>query len=345
MTNGGVSDLINQKLIAEKAGVSYATVSRAFTRSAKVKPETLQQIRNAMQELGMRDFDDFFLGHNILSKMVLVVVGEIASEFFSSVISGIYEELHKKSYSISLCISNFDSSLELQQMNMAVDNGFAGIIMITAVETEELVSFLQTVRIPVVLVNRYIRSLDIDVVRIDNYRGGYLAARHLTENGHRKIAFLSGPKSSSATQDRLRGFIDALQDQGIAFDSSHVVYGDLSRTSGRNFAEKILSKDYTAAFIANDDMAAGAAHYLIKVGKKIPQDISLICFDDSPIINEDGLNITSFSCDPHLMGVSAAETLLKRLSNLLGERIRTIFSPHLNARESVANIKEGKEDG
>ncbi len=332
--------MITQKIIAEKAGVSYATVSRAFTRSAKVKPETLQRIRNAMQALGMNDFDDFFLGHSILSKTVLVVVGEITSTFFASVVSGIYEELNKKSYSISLCISGFDSALELRQMNLAVENGFAGIIMITAVETDELVSFLQSVRIPVVLVNRYIRSIDIDVVRIDNYRGGYLAAMHLVENGHRKIAYLSGPKTSSATQDRLRGFSDALEDVCVNFCNEDVAFGDLTRSSGREFAKKMLSKEYTAAFFSNDYMAAGAAHYLQKNGKRIPEDISLICFDDSPLINEDGLNITSISCDPRVMGVSAAETLLKRLSNLLGERIRTIFSPHINLRKSVSNLRE-----
>lgn len=330
--------MINQRMIAEKAGVSYATVSRAFTHSARVRPDTLQRIRNAMQELGMKNYDDLFLGHGILSKMVLVVVGEISSEFFAKVVSGIYEKLNEQSYSISLCISSFDAEIELKQMTSAAENGYAGIIMITVVETEEVVSFLRTARIPVVLVNRYIRSLDMDIVRIDNYRGGYLAASYLIEKGHRRIAHLSGPKNSAAAQDRLRGFSDALHDQDIDFDNTDVVFGDLSRASGRIFAEMLLENDYTAAFIANDYMTAGAAHYLIKVGRIIPQDISLICFDDSPIISADGLNITSISYDPRVMGVSAAETLLKRLNNLLGERIRIIYSPRINIRDSVAEI-------
>ncbi len=336
--------MVNQKLIAEKAGVSYATVSRAFTKSAKVKEETLQKIKHAMNELGMKDYDDLFLGNSILSKTVLVVVGEIASEFYRRVVSGIYEKLNSMSYSMSLCISKFDSAVELRQMELAMENRFAGIIMITVTETEEMVSFLRSARIPVILVNRYIRSIDIDVVRIDNYRGGYLAAEYLIDNGHKKIMHLAGHRNSSATQDRLRGFTDALADHGIAFnEKDDIYYGNLSLASGREFIRKINVKDYSAIFVYNDLMAIGATHELIKEGYKIPNDISVICYDDSPMINEDGLNITSISYNPHLMGIAAADTLMARLNDLLGERIKIIYSPHLRIRKSVRNIREANK--
>ena len=87
--------------------------------------------------------------------------------------------------------------------------------MITAMETHELVTFLQSAAIPIVLVNRYIRTLDIDVVRIDNYRGGYMAAQYLLEKGHRHIAHLAGPRNSAAPQDRLRGFADEGQQRPL----------------------------------------------------------------------------------------------------------------------------------
>ena len=195
--------MVTQKQIAEMAGVSFATVSRALTHSAKVRPDTLQRIRSAMQALGVNNCDDFFLGRSTLSKMVLVIVGDIATEFFANIVIGISDVLSAQGYSMVLCNSRYDSKVEMERLQSAQDCGYAGIIMITAMETHELVTFLQSAAIPIVLVNRYIRTLDIDVVRIDNYRGGYMAAQYLLEKGHRHIAHLAGPRNSAAPQDRL----------------------------------------------------------------------------------------------------------------------------------------------
>ena len=331
--------MITQKMIAEKAGVSYATVSRALTHSAKVRPETIQVIRTAMRELGINYDEQVFLGRNNLSKMVLVVVGDILKEFFANIIVGIHDKLTPQGYSIVLCNSHYVSKTELEYLQTAQENDYAGVIMITATETEELVSFLQNTTIPVVLVNRYIRSLDLDVVRIDNYRGGYLAAQHLIECGHQKIALLSGPRSSAANEDRLRGFLHAMKDNGLQMDiNQDVMFGDLSRECGKTFAEWFAHKDYTAAFIGNDYMTAGAVHQLIKLGKRIPEDCSIISFDDSALINEDGLNITSISFEPTVMGDAAAETLLKRIADPLGRHIKIIYSPVFSQRSSVRSI-------
>lgn len=337
--------IVQQKSIAEKAGVSYATVSRAFSGSAKVKPYTIQRIRNAMLELGITNIDDIFLGKSFVSKNVLIVVGDITNEFYANIIKGVYSVLDSNGYSVTLCNSNFDPDVELSHMQNAADSGFAGIIMITAVETEALVNFLQNSSVPVILVNRYIKALDLDIIRIDNYRGGYMAARYLIDFGHKRIAHLSGPQNSEAPRDRLRGFRDAMIESGLAFTNDDVYYGDLSRFSGKKFVDWLVNERdfrYTAAFIGNDYMAVGAVHHLRDHGKIVPQNLSIICFDDSSMVNEDSLNITSISSNPIQMGESTAEVLLKRLDNILGERIRIIFSPHFNIRASVLNLVQNQ---
>lgn len=331
--------MVTQKQIAEMAGVSFATVSRALTHSAKVRPDTVQRIRSAMQALGVNNCDDFFLGRSTLSKMVLVIVGDIATEFFANIVIGISDVLSAQGYSMVLCNSRYDFKVEMERLQSAQDCGYAGIIMITAMETHELVTFLQSAAIPIVLVNRYIRTLDIDVVRIDNYRGGYMAAQYLLEKGHRHIAHLAGPRNSAAPQDRLRGFADAMKDNSIPFTAGDICYGDLSRESGKDFAQWLEGRDYTAAYIGNNYMAAGAVHQLQKMGRSVPKDISIICFDDSPLVNENGLNLTTISCDPQEMGQATAETLLKRMADPLGRRLKMIFSPQLNLRGSVAPRK------
>lgn len=331
--------MISQKLIAEKAGVSFATVSRALTHSAKVRPETMKRIRDAMLELGITNADDLFLGKNALSKLVLVVVGDICTEFFANIIVGLSDVLTANGYSIALCNSHYDAKREMESIYSAQENSYAGIVMITAVETNELVDFLQHAHIPVVLVNRYIRSLDLDVVRIDNYRGGYLAAQYLIENGHRRIAHLAGPKNSSSVEDRLRGFQHAMQDNGLIFSEDDLVFGNLSRDCGKNFAKWLARGDYTATYIGNDYMTAGAIHQLTKLGLRVPEDISIISFDDSPLINEDGLNVTCIGHDSKTMGTYAAETLLKRISEPLGRHVKTICSPTLTLRGSIRRLE------
>lgn len=338
--------IIQQKVIAEKAGVSYATVSRAFTGSSKVRPETIQRIRNAMLQLGITNIDDVFLGKSFVSKAVLVVVGDIANEFYANIAKGVFSLLDPLGYSIVFCNSNFDSEFEVSRMRDAANSGYAGIIMITAVETESLVDFLQNSTIPIILVNRYIKALDVDIIRIDNYRGGYMAARYLIECGHTRLVHLAGSRISEASRDRIRGFRDAILECGLQFSERDIFYGDLTLSSGRQFVDWMVQEHgfcYTAAFVGNDYMTAGVVQRLRSLGKTVPKDFSIICFDDSSMVNEESLSITSVSSNPIEMGQAAADVLLKRLDNLLGERRRVIFSPRLTIRSSVLRLSAGQQ--
>lgn len=334
--------IIQQKQIAEKAGVSYATVSRAFTNSAKVCPQTMQRIRNAMTELGITNADSYFLGKSFLIKTVLVVVGDLASEFYASIIKGIYSVLEPLGYIIVLCNSNFDSTAEIQAMRRAEENGFSGAIMITAVETEELVDFLHSTKLPVLFVNRHIRSIDMDLVRIDSYRGGYMAAEYLIRKGHRKIAHAAGDAQSSPSRDRIRGFRDAMADHHIPFGEEDIFFCGQLRSGGRAFLKEFLEKDmqYTAIFFSNTVITQGAIEILNRFGKHIPEDLSILCFDDSSALGDDGLSLTTVSFSPERMGESVAEIYLKRIADPLGDRIKMTFSPRLVERSSVANLAE-----
>ncbi len=331
---------IQQKQIAEKAGVSYATVSRAFTNSAKVCPQTLQRIRNAMTELGITNADSFFLGKSFLIKTVLVVVGDIASEFYASIIKGIYSVLEPMGYMIVLCNSDYDSEAELKAMRRAEDNAFSGIIMITAVESEGLVDFLHETKLPVLLVNRNIRSIDLDMVRIDNYRGGYMAAEYLIRRGHRRIVHAAGDPDSAVCRDRIRGFRDAMADNNIPFHDEDIEYCGQLRSGGRAFMKRFLEQKYayTAIFFSNTVITQGALELVNRSGKCIPEDFSVLCFDDSPALSEDGLSLTTLSYNPVRMGESAAEVYLKRIADPLGDRIKMIFSPRFKERGSVAEL-------
>lgn len=335
--------IIKQKLIAEKAGVSYATVSRAFNNSANVKPETIAKIHKAMEELGLNSpFKNQVFNLSNTSNYVLIVVGDITvtDTFFGQIIKGICNDLQPLGMIPTLCISNYDPDIEALHIKHANDSNYAGIIMITAVETEGFVDLLKTITVPVILVNRYLRSFDTDVVCIDNYRGGYMAASTLIQAGHKKILHLTGSKNATPCQDRLRGFIDAMSDAGLVLNPEEIYYGDFTIESGRRFVDKYFTNGspYTAIYIGNNPMAFGAASRLTELGYRIPEDISIICFDDSPLVDQGKYRITSISYDPCSMGHAAVEVLQKRLANPFAEKMKITFSPNTIDRGSIKHI-------
>ena len=225
---------------------------------------------------------------------------------------------------------------------LSEEHGFAGVIMLTVESSPGMIALLRNYTLPVVLVNRFIRSLDMDVVSIDNYRGGYMAASYLLEHGHRCVAYLAGKRESTAQQDRLRGFTDAMADAGISFRQQNVFWGDNTRDSGRDFAGSFFGDHakgkYTAVFAANNPMAVGALTRLLELGGSVPLEISMICFDDVTPARDGSIKLTTISYDPYLMGTTAVDSLMKRIEKPHQEKIKSTFSPHVTVRDSVKDI-------
>lgn len=334
---------VSQKEIAKKAGVSCATVSRAFTKNARINPETLTKIQNAMRELGIED-PVSLLSSPAPARQVLIIVPDIADAFHADTIKGISDQLYKSNMIAVLCNSNHDNfQIEETYLDYAQNNQFAGVIMLSVVASPPLIELLKNYPIPVILVNRFIRTLDMDVVCIDNYRGGYMAARCLIENGHRQIAYLSGSRLSTAHQDRLHGFSDAMADAGIPFTEDQIYYdADNSRSSGRDFANLFFAKGspYTALFASSNPTAIGAMTQLLELNYSIPDDVSIICFDDTQLVNDGKIKLTTVGYDPYLIGTAAVDSLLSRIDKPFAEKIKVTYSPRLTLRDSIRNLNK-----
>lgn len=332
---------ISQKLIAKKAGVSCSTVSRAFTKNARIHPETLAKIQAAMKELGIED-PNAVLSSPPPVRQVLIIVPDISDAFHADTIKGISDKLYKSGMIASLCNSNHDDfQITETYLNYAEANHFAGVIMLSVVASPPLIELLKHYSIPVILVNRFIRTLDMDVVCIDNYRGGYMAARCLIENGHEKIAFLAGNRLSTAHQDRLRGFSDAMADAGIPFTPDQIYYGaDNTRSSGRDFVNHFFTpgNPYTALFASSNPTAIGALTQLLELGYSVPDDVSIICFDDTPLVNDGKIKLTTVGYEPYLIGSAAVDSLLSRIDKPFAEKIKVTYSPHLTMRDSIRKL-------
>ena len=329
--------MVNQKDIAAAAGVSRATVSRAFTQNANISPKTLNKIQNAMERLGLKPIPWYPAGDNKKSRHVMVMAGDVANEFYAHIIKGICDKFHTLGIYSIVCNSNYDSHFEEEQIRYAQENGCLGIILVTAGESVTLVERLKKTSIPVILVNRYIHSLDMDMVCLDNYSGGYTAANCLLQSGHTKIAVLSGGRHSTPQQDRVRGFRDAIRDFGNSSITCSVFYGEQVAERGERFADTLISTPgaYTAVFAPFCLIAYGLVNRLRKFDVTVPKDLSIICFDDSVLIDERGLNLSTVSYDPYTMGLYAADTLMRRLENSRAGKIRLLLEPELIDRGSV----------
>lgn len=334
---------VTQKKIAEKAGVSYATVSRAFTKNASVHPDTMTKIKAAMSELGIEN-PSHTLSVPAAARHVLVIVPDISDVFHADTVKGICDRLYKENMLATLCNSNYDDfQIVKTHLDHAVNNYFSGVIMLSVIANPPLIKLLKNYPIPVILVNRFIRTLDMDVVCIDNYRGGYMAASCLIENGHQKIAYLSGNRLSTAHQDRLRGFSDAMADAGLSLSPEHIFYAkDNSRSSGKEFVKHFFSENnnFTALFTSSNPTAAGALTQLLDLGYSVPQDVSIVCFDDTSLINDGKIKLTTVGYDPYQLGVAAVNSLLTRIEQPASEKIKVVYSPHLTMRNSIRDLSD-----
>ncbi|MGI9862561.1 LacI family DNA-binding transcriptional regulator [Moorella naiadis] len=334
---------ITIKDIAQKSGVSNSTVSRVLTNHPNVDPKTRELVKSVIKELG---YHPSRIARGLVTgqiNIVALIIGDIRNPFYAELTRAVKDVLNQEGYMVVVCDSDYDPEKEEVYIRTADEHGFAGIIMITAMETEALVQQLEKLQCPVVLLNRYLPSVETDVISVDNYEGGYRAAEYLFKLGHRNIAHLAGFRNSSATRDRLRGFIDALKHYDIEISEDKIVYGNLQMEAGHKFAKEFLKlhPEITAVFCGNDLMALGLIEGLIEMGRDVPDDISIIGYDDIALASMARIKLTTIRQPQYEMGQTAAEVLIDRMKGKIGAPKRIIFTPRLIIRESTTVYKPG----
>ncbi|MBQ3561702.1 MAG: LacI family DNA-binding transcriptional regulator [Oscillospiraceae bacterium] len=308
---------VTQKEIAKYAGVSCATVSRVFNNPELVKPHLVNKVYKAMHELGVE-----INGSEISEEKrnsVLVVVNDFTYSLFASLISGVAEALNREHLTMVLCNSGGDVSVEKEYVMMACREGYVGIIFVTALDTPEYRSMLSEISIPVVMLNRKIDGINYDSVQLAHFDSAQTAVRYLQKMGHQRIALLTTKTESTNTRDEKVGFMNALVESGLSFAQAEksVFYEDMTYADGANFANKFVREgyDFTALYILSSEQCIGFVARFQQLGKKIPDDLSLIALNRVPMLLETGTNITTLDQPSEEMGMKAVELLLKRAAN------------------------------
>lgn len=326
--------------ISKEIGVSTATISRVLTGEDCVSPETRDRVLQAVRESGYEKRPRRRSAELRGSGTVLVIAGQLHNPIILGFIDGIRQRLAKERMRTVISLSDYDTSAECDALKYASKNGFSGIFLLNAIESKKLVSLIPDIKTPMIFVNRFLHTVDTDVVTVDNYRCGYLATEYLIGRGHKRIAHIAGPSTSVTCRDRTQGYIDAMHEHGLTVDRSCVYYGDRRYKSGCEFGAQIAAmepeKRFTAVFSTTGLMAAGMVDTLRGYGLRVPDDISVICNDDySRDYMPCPIDFTTFEQDPILMGTTAAELLLERISAPDGAPKRMVFPPLLIEHNSV----------
>lgn len=304
---------IKVKDIAAKSGVSIATVSRYLNKSGYVKQETRELIKNAIQEIKEQDKT------YVREKNIAVVFPDLSNMFFTDVLKGLTEEAQKLNYNVFSFDSGESIEKEMKIIDVLNDFNICGLIITTTIKnretTKQHIQKLNSLGVPVILLDRDLIFCDFDGVFIDNQKGAFDGVDTLITSGHKEIAVITGPLEYETAQHRLEGYKQAHKINGLEINEEYIYEGDFHVDSGYKFTKEIIknNKDVTAIFICNNMMTLGAINALNEMNIKIGQDISLLGFDDLEFFTYLGLNISVVSRPTSEMGRMAFEVLSKKL--------------------------------
>ena len=330
--------------ISKQIGLSTATISRVIHNEGNVTGHTRQVVLDALAENGYSYKARRRSVESQNADTVLIIAGQLTNPITVAYIAGIREVLIASGKRILISLSDYSETMETDSVVYAKSRGFAGIFMLNAMECETLIAILKSIDIPVILVNRYLRSMDTDVVMVDNYRCGYLATQYLIEHGHARIAHLAGPASSITCSNRALGYRDAMNIAGLCIPADGIFYADRTFDGGFAFGQKIaempVEERFTAVYCTAGLMADGMLATLQEHGIRVPHDVSVICSDVTHTAHPQQVKLTTVEQDPHTMGVAAAMLYLDRLKNPSLPIKHIVYPPVLIVKDSVKDLSQ-----
>jgi LacI family transcriptional regulator len=324
--------------VAERAGVATMTVSRVINNSGYVSDATRKKVESAITDLG---YVPNMLGPSLRfnqTNTLALILTDITNPFWTTVARGVEDAAQEQNYSVILCNTDENLQKQDQYLNMLLKRRIDGILFVPADNQAESVQLIQKQNVEVVVLDRNIPNVDVDVVRGDSFNGAYQLAKHLIELGHREIAVLSGPQNIFTSTERVAGFRQAMIESGLEHNLDHVYWGSFRQNPGEIAERALQATTRPTAFLAvNNFIANGALQTFSQAGWRVPEDISLVSFDDIPAI----INPTPFltvSVQPaYEMGYQATQLLLERLRNEGPEERQEIVLPtEIFIRQSTA---------
>jgi len=327
--------------IAAQAGVSEATVSRVLNGKAGVSPTTRQTVLAALDVLGyerparLRQRSVGLIG---------LITPELNNPIFPAFTQVIEQVLTRYGYTPVLCTQSPGGSTEDELVELLVDRGVTGIVFMSGLHADTTADMERYARlagrgVPFVLINGFSEKISAPFISPDDRAASRMAVRHLAGLGHRRIGLAVGPVRFVPVQRKLEGFLEAVQAQlGVSeAEAADLVQHSLFTVEGGHAAAgALLDKGCTAIVCGSDLMAFGAIRAARQRGLEVPRDVSVVGFDDSPLIAFADPPLTTIRQPVEAMGNAAVDALLEEISGNAPQRTEFVFQPELVVRGSTA---------
>lgn len=307
---------ITIKDVASRAGVSLATTSRVLSWSGYASEDARNKVHKAAKELGYRPHA---LARNLkLNRrdMIGLLITDIVNPFYSILASGVLASAWKLGYHVIVSATDENPKLESEYLEVLMEERAAGVIAVCTGQNLKCWQEAEELGIKIVLVDREIKNFNsADIILVDNAKGAYEAVTYLIELGHRRIGIINGPVTTTTGEQRLSGYIRALKDSNIPIDPSLQEIVTFKGESGHLAAERLLTLQDrpTAIFIANNVLGEAAMLVIQKYGLNIPDDLSIIIFDDVPWTSLTNPSITVVNQPTYQLGYLGMELLHQQL--------------------------------
>ncbi len=329
--------------MAQAAGVSIATVSRVLNGNYPVSDQLRARVQQAMDELA---YQPNTLARGLRrqkTQSIGVLIPKLNDQFLSTLAYTIEKTLFDNGYRALLCSTEEALERETAYIDSLLQQQVDGVIMFPREHSRDNVKRLLNAEVPVVMVEREVKNLPVHHVLVDNYAGGYTAVRHLTELGHREIVLMTAIIDPFPTQYRLDGALTALRDAGIGMPDEYlmrVISAEPRFQIGYRLGLAIvrLPKRPTAIFALTDELAIGALHALIENGIRVPEDMSVIGFDNIPLASFVIPALTTIAQPASQIGETAGTILLRALEGSGNPVERVTLETTLIVRDSTARL-------
>lgn len=332
---------ITMRDVARAAGVHPGTVSRVLNPVTRplVNPRTADRVDRAASDLGYSLNPIARSLKTRRSYSIGVVIPDLTNPLFPPMIRGMEEVLDRAGYTTLVASTDGDADRERRRVQTLIARHVDGFVIATASRNDQLVTDTMAAGMAVVLLNRTVERRGAFAVVPDDRKGSALAVDHFVRLGHRRIAHLGGPRGVSTGHLRWRGFLEAMEENGLEPDDRLIAVADgYTEAAGARAARVLLAVDPrpTAIVAANDLLALGIYTALAEAGLRCPRDVSVIGFNDMPFTDRFSPPLTTVHIPHDQIGARAAELLLERIHDPAATPQTLLFEPTLMVRESVA---------
>lgn len=334
--------MITIKDVAQHAQVSVTTVSHVINGTRFVSEAARERVQQAIAAL---NYVPSALARSLKSSRthtVGMMIPNNSNPYFAEIIRGIEDACFEAGFNVILCNSDDDPLKQSQYVRVLSEKQVDGLIVVSSGGDTELIETLRSAGMPQVVVDREIGDLAADLVEVHHELGGYLATRHLLELGHRRIACIAGPQALSPARQRVQGYQRALHEAGVKMNDRLLRSADFTSAGGHAAMASLLAARQrpSAVFASNDLMAIGAICAAAEAQLRIPEDLSVIGFDDIALAAYSNPPLTTIAQPKHQTGALAARLLMERIAQRDKPLRREILQPSLCLRRSTAPVRK-----